>query len=377
MRIDYLTNTPACNVHEWSGTNHHIFNSLERAGASVTNIHSFVTKENSALLKKLFYKTFGKRYQQERSISNTKRFSKALQKMLSQQSDIIFSPSSINISLLETSKPKVLYTDATFACMVDYYGSFTNLCSETVRNGHFLEKKALENCDLAIYSSEWAANSAIKDYGANPSKVIVIPFGANLTCDRDINNIEMLINKKPTDTCEILFIGVDWDRKGGDIALRTAQFLNEVGIPCRLNVLGINTLPAHAKLPFVKNYGFMSKSSQEGQTLINHLFTNSHFLLVPSKAEAFGIVFAEASSFGVPSLSRSTGGIPSAVETGVNGFLSVSDNPEFEFVEFIKHTFSNFQNYKTLCLSSFIKYEKELNWEVTGNKIMSALNQLL
>ncbi|TSA49979.1 MAG: glycosyltransferase [Sphingobacteriales bacterium] len=42
--------------------------------------------------------------------------------------------------------------------------------------------------------------------------------------------------------------------------------------------------------------------------------------MVPSRAECYGIVFAEASSYGLPSVSTDTGGVSAVVKEGVNVF---------------------------------------------------------
>src|SRR3546814_4359046 len=67
------------------------------------------------------------------------------------------------ISELDVPCPKVFCADATF--------SFSNAAEEYLALGHEQERKALANCDAAIYPSDWAANSAISDYGAPPEKI--------------------------------------------------------------------------------------------------------------------------------------------------------------------------------------------------------------
>lgn len=77
---------------------------------------------------------------------------------------------------MNTNKPIVFWTDATFAVMQNYYDCFTGLNRRTVRNSHLYEKNVLKRISLAIFSSEWAANSSIKDYGTDPDKVNVLPI---------------------------------------------------------------------------------------------------------------------------------------------------------------------------------------------------------
>src|SRR5690606_26464441 len=118
----------------------------------------------------------------------------------------------------KTALPKVFQTDATFAGIIDQYPELADYPREYIEEGHRLEREALHNCDLAIYSSQWAARSAIEDYGADPSKVKVIPFGSNLGVDPTLQEVEKAIAVRSNKECVLLFVGVHWQRKGGDVA---------------------------------------------------------------------------------------------------------------------------------------------------------------
>ncbi|MGN6530519.1 MAG: hypothetical protein ACTHK0_02040 [Ginsengibacter sp.] len=123
---------------------------------------------------------------------------------------LIFSPGTIPIAYLDTDKPIAFWTDATFAVMENYYHDFNGLCKRTAKNCHSYEKNALKRSSLAIYSSEWAANSSIKDYGADPNKVKILPFGSNVDLKRTVSDIVENNNKKSKSICKLLFIGQNW-----------------------------------------------------------------------------------------------------------------------------------------------------------------------
>ena len=74
--------------------------------------------------------------------------------------------------------------------MLNFYPEFSNLCNETIRNGNGMEQAALSNCELAIYSSEWAAASAINNYQVDREKIKVVPYGANLSCTLSIEDAQ-------------------------------------------------------------------------------------------------------------------------------------------------------------------------------------------
>jgi glycosyltransferase involved in cell wall biosynthesis len=169
---------------------------------------------------------------------------------------------------------------------------------------------------------------------------------------------------------------VDWIRKGGELAVKVAADLNRRGIKTRLHVVGIRNHNLKKLPDFVINHGFISKSTEAGKAKLNQLFTESHFLIVPSKAEAFGIVFCEAASFGLPSLATDVGGISTPVVNDISGRTFSLQSDEKEYADYILSKFLNFKEYENLACSSFNEYETRLNWGVAGKSIMNLLKTL-
>lgn len=377
MKISYVTIYDAADIHKWSGAGFYISKALERQNSDlhyIGNIHIYPPRKD--VFKKIAYKIINKKYDFQRTIYFARQFAELATPRIRPDSNIIFSPGSIPLSLLDSKIPKVFYTDATFAGLINFYESYTNLSREIIEQGHYLEKLALENSSMAIYSSEWAARSAIEVYKADPQKIKVVPFGANIESNRNYDDIKDIVSKRSRNECNLLFIGVDWLRKGGELAVKIATELNRRGIKTKLHVVGIrNHMPK--KLPdFVINHGFISKSTEAGKMKLNKLFAESHFLVVPSKAEAFGIVFCEAASFGLPSLSTNVGGITTPIVNDISGRTFSLKTGENEYADYILSKILNFQEYENLAYSSFNEYETRLNWGVAGKSILKLLKTL-
>jgi len=261
--------------------------------------------------------------------------------------------------------------------MIDFYPNFSNLCEETIRNGNAMEKSALDRCKLAIYSSEWAAQTAINYYKTDPSKVKVVPFGANIKCNRNFDDVRKIIDARSSNKCKLLFLGVDWLRKGGNIALAVAEELNKSGLKTELTIVGCQPITDEPMPKFVRSLGFISKSTEGGRNKINNLLAESHFLILPSMAEATPIVFCEANSFGVPCLSTNVGGIPTIIKDGLNGKIFSKDANITEYCTYISNLFSNYSVYKNLALSSFNEYQSRLNWSVAGQTVKRLLQSII
>lgn len=80
---------------------------------------------------------------------------------------------------VKSSLPKIYFSDSTFKLMQDYYPEFSNLMSKSKEWGNDIEQRALNNTDIVILPSHWAAKSAISDYKCIKEKIHIIPCGVN------------------------------------------------------------------------------------------------------------------------------------------------------------------------------------------------------
>lgn len=377
LKISYITSYDATNILNWSGLGYFIGRSLKNQKAELDQIGGVKTFHYPDLIfKKLIHKSQGRTFPINRNLKMVSNFAKQVQNRIKPDSNLVFSPGSVPISMIETHLPKVFYTDACFAGMIDFYEGFSTLSAESLKDGHFLEQKALSECKLVLYSSEWAAQSAIDNYQVDPSKIKVVPFGANLDFFPTPEESRAIVKNRSDSICKLLFIGVEWKRKGGDLALEVATEMNRRGIKTELHVVGLRNIPLKRIPPFLINHGFLNKAIPAQKIKLERLLTDSHFLLVPSKAEAFGVVFAEASAWAIPSVSFHLGGIPTAVKNGLNGHLFSPEAGVIEFSDYLSDLFTDTVRYNNLANSSFNEFQTRLNWDVSGKTIMKYLREL-
>ncbi len=287
--------------------------------------------------------------------------------------DAVFAPAACTeIAFLDVSVPIAYSSDTTFALVKDYYDIYSNLLDTSIREGHFVEEAAIQKARLLIYPSEWAAESAVRDYGADRSKIRVIPFGANL---EEIPPRESVLQKKKSDRCELLFVGVDWVRKGGEIAVETLVKLREMGVPAQLTVCGC-TPPTESARAMLTVIPFIDKHDDAQRRRLVELYSMSDFFLLPTRAESFGIVFCEASAFGLPAITTDTGGVSGVVRDGENGFMLPLSAGASEYARLISELWRDCEAYSALAHSSRAAFEQRLNWDAWGaqvNKLLAAI----
>ena len=285
--------------------------------------------------------------------------------------DILFAPFCCEaLYSLKTDKPIIYLSDATFGLMVDYY--FKGLSDYAISKGNKVEQKAMDTATEIIVSSQWAADSAINDYHQDPSKVHVIEFGANID-DKDIIEKKFVYEGH----LHLLFLGVDWKRKGGQIAVDACKWLNENGVPATLHIVGIKDLDESVKnLPFIDYVGFLNKNMPEQYDSLVKVIKQCHCMLLPTLAECSAIAFCESSANGLPVFSHLTGGVGNYIYDGRNGYLLPFGSTGADFGAKIKECLESGELAKMSTTARDV-YREKLNWNAWAQKAEAIVRKVL
>lgn len=356
-----------------SGTPHKISELLKSIGGDIHWIkvsQSFKYRLYQKVVRQI-NKVFRSSIDCSHSVIGAKLQSKTIDKNKINQCDLIFAPFCCEaLYSLNTDKPIVYLSDATFGIMVNYY--FKGLSYNAIKEGNKVEQRAMDRASQIIVSSQWAANSAINDYHQSPSKVHVVEFGANID-DKDI--IERKFSYQGH--LHILFLGVDWKRKGGQIAVDACRWLNEHDVPAILHIVGIKNLDESIiKLPYVDYIGFLNKNIPEQYAKLVEIIRLCHCLLLPTLAECSAIAFCESSANGLPVFSHITGGVGNYVLDGRNGYLLPLGSTGADFGLKIKECLESGELEK-MSITAKEVYKEKLNWHVWANKVEKIINNIL
>jgi glycosyltransferase involved in cell wall biosynthesis len=163
-------------------------------------------------------------------------------------------------------------------------------------------------------ASHWTADSLIDDYGVPSTRAVVVGFGANHL---------LAASDRVWEHPRFLFVGVDWERKGGPLLLRAFSRLRQ-----RLPAATLDLVGGHPRIdqPGVNAHGELSRARREDRDLLADLFRRATCMAVPSQIEPFGIVYVEAGSSGIPSIVSAVGGARDIV--GAEGGIVVAPGDE-------------------------------------------------
>ena len=383
MKIAYLTQYDARNIRAWSGTGFNMANCLEKAGIEIDYLGPLKYQYNPINIARYLINKYvlGKKDHPHRDPGFLRYFARQSERMLAaSNADLVFAPGGFPLTYLKKDRPVVLWTDCTFANLLDYYPAWTGLSARTIRNGHDADRRALGNCDLLLFSSKWSADSAINDYGVDPAKVHVVPLGSNMPGEREPQDIERIISarlEKLESKLTLFCSGVNWHRKGVDVAVKVVEKLNAMGINTELLVAGCSPPKGEVVPQYVHLLGFISKAEPQGVAHLARLYETSHGFILPTRADCYGIVFCEAASYGLPSLASRTGGIGSAVSDGLSGCLFDPASTPQQWADRISAVVRNPSVYANLCRTTYAEYKKRLNWTASGQTIKKLLEELL
>lgn len=379
MKVGFAGRWSPLDKAAWSGTYFHSYEAIKKYYPVEIFYYTWPWHVRERLiLHKQVQKLGNKKAAVEFLRGYAKYFSSQFEKeLLKRKVDLLFVPSAPQlIAYCKTDIPIIYMTDATFLQLQGYYPLFKDIARYNINQGIAMDKLAFEKASHYMLASEWTKQSAINDYHIAANEITVAPLGANL--DR-IPFVEEL-KKEKNKTCQLLFLGVEWERKGGSIALQTFNVLKERGVPVHLTIIGCippNYIEGKNDVSDITVIPFINKHNEvEGRLLYNTLL-NSDFLLLPTRAECAGVVFCEAGAFGVPSITTDTGGVGTYVQDGVNGFTLPLSAAADEYAAKIQELFTDDGAWRQLSISSRKKYEADLNWDSWGRSFNAIAEKIL
>jgi len=376
VRIAFVSAADPHDRRTWSGSTFFMAKALEKHVGPVDylgplSIPGQAVKERLAGLTR---KITGIRTYPARTPNAARYFSEEITgKLTASKYDLIFAPAaSVEISHLETDLPIIYVSDATFSLMLDVYPIFSAMTKKAIKEENLFEKSSLNKASLILYPSQWAARSAVRDYGASEDKVRVIPFGANLDSEPASESVSGKVIKGAV---KILFLAKEWERKGGAIAFDALTTLSNMGIRAELTVCGVIP-PAGFEHPNMNVIPYLDKNVKADRKHFEQTLIESHLLLLPTRTECYGIVFCEANAYGLPVFATNVGGIPTIVKDGENGYLLPIEANGKDFANIIVKEAMDQSRYAALNHGARNRYEKVLNWDAWGREVRKAIEEV-
>lgn len=196
--------------------------------------------------------------------------------------------------------PHFLYTDHTYLANLRY--SEPRPLLPVPATWRAMERELYRTANVNFVSSGFAAESVIADYGVPPERVECVFSGCNVPAAGEAERSGRVI----------LFVGVDWERKGGPELVEAFRSVR-AGIPdAELWIVGCSP---SVNEPGVRVLGRLAPER------VADCYRRADVFCLPSRMDPAASVLAEAASMGLPVVATRVGGNAERVEDGVTGFV--------------------------------------------------------
>lgn len=266
-------------------------------------------------------------------------------------------------SLFDASVPGIphfLYTDHTHLANLSYPG----FDKDQLLKGQFIdrEKMMYQNAILNFTMSQNISQSIIDDYNCKLENVKCVFCGSNVQVAYDEIFEEKRFYEK-----RILFVGVEWERKGGPVMIEAFNKVLKKHPDATLTIVGCSP-----KIT-VKNCTIVGRIPIDD---VKKYFRNSSVFCLPTTIEPLGIAFLEAMAHKLPVVGSNIGAIPDFIKDGTNGYLIEPDNPD-QIAEKLITLLDSPSQCKKFGEIGHQMFWDNYTWNKTGEKIFDSISRVM
>lgn len=225
MNIIFFCSLDPYDINNWSGTTWHILKTLEKR-------HRVIVIGTHMLFQTTYFAM--KNFPQNNAHGEySLLFGKLCSELINRISncDLVFFGDLQLSPYVEINIPIVHLSDVNYHLFKDYVPK--KRTEEQDKATEEKEKHLLyDKYTTIIYCSEWAKENTVDYYGINSEKIHVVEFGANIPHPFDYQA------EIQTDVCNLVFIGRNWEKKGGNKVIGAYKKLKSEGFPCTCTLIG-------------------------------------------------------------------------------------------------------------------------------------------
>lgn len=357
-----------------SGINVHLFRELRKLGWTIDAIEVPIPKiakyinmikrfkPNKVAWRDRFYETLGKDPLAFKL--RTQFCEKAIAPIINEYDAILqiggmFAPSFRKIPI-----PYATYNDYTMKLAGREYKPWNPFQSEKVaKKWYDMEGQLYKNAARVFTFSENTRRSVIEDYGAKADQVFATNAGVNF---------EILPDKteKNFDQNLVLFVGIDFKRKGGFVVLDAFKKVKDQIKNARLVILGPDKGSIPCDIPDVEFKGLI-KDREE----VKRLYREATLFAMPSYGDPFPNAFFEAMVYQLPCIGSNISGMPEQIKDGETGFV-IERGDSNALAEKILYLLQNKDKAKQMGEAGYDRVKNNFTWELVAKRMDEQLMKI-
>jgi len=261
------------------------------------------------------------------------------------------------LPVTDKSRPNFIFTDLTIRANLYYPNG--NQWVELWRECLPYEEETLFRAAMVFTMSNHVSRSLMEQYGLPRERVLRVNGGCNIPPVR--NPDPNRFSRK-----RILFVGVDWERKGGPELLEAFGRVRRRHSEAILTIVGCHPKVRGAGVELVGYVPQEQAAWYLGQSTV---------FCMPSKREPFGIAYLEAMRAGLPVIGSNLGAAPDFIINGENGY-AVDPWNVTEIQERIEEIIGDPEKARAMGRNGQKLVEAEYTWERTQRVMWEAIQKM-
>lgn len=197
------------------------------------------------------------------------------------------------------------------------YFEVAKLSGRRLEEAIAVQREVFENAEGVFVLSDWTGQSVIDDFGVPAERVRTVYAGSNLHVPPGIT--EQRAGR------EILFVGIDWERKGGSILREAFKIVRGRFPDAKLTIVGCDPGIDDEGVEVV---GYLDRRCPEQYEKLVRCYLRASCFCLPSLFDPFPNAIIEAASVGLPAVAFDNGSRREAIVHGVTGVLAAECNAQ-------------------------------------------------
>jgi glycosyltransferase involved in cell wall biosynthesis len=265
-----------------------------------------------------------------------------------------------------TGTPYLVLQDLSYALLLDRYGAdgvphFRALGRRRIDALRRAQDRVYAGAAMLLPMSAWLGDSLVA-HGVPAERVRVVHPGVNA----EVAVGAPVPVRRQGPVRRLLFVGRDFDTKGGDQVVAAFGLLRaELGPAVSLTVAGPASWPLRGEVPAGVDFlGPVPRGT------VAELMDTHDLLVMPSRMEGFGIVFAEALVRGLPCVGRDACAMPEILDERSGGRLVRSESPH-DLAQVVSRALDDDALYEA-CAAAADERRAHYSWSRAAREVLAA-----
>jgi glycosyltransferase involved in cell wall biosynthesis len=247
--------------------------------------------------------------------------------------------------------PLLIYTDYTFFSNLDTPGYDARLFRSKTFLGY--ETALYRGADAIAVAGSHVERTLVERYGCDPSRVETVHIGANVSTPGAAPDAGRYAAK------HVLFVGVEWDRKGGPALVEGFRRAARLHPRARLTIVGCS--------PPVSGPG-ITVAGPVPRGRMGDYYAAASVFCMPSLIEPLGIAAVEASLFRLPVVATRIDGFLETVTDGETGILVPVNDPS-AIAAALCRLFDDPEEARRMGAAGLERNRRLFDWDAVGHRL--------